>query len=135
MSRVKTACGALVVVQTAHSIEEYAGRLWETFPPATLLTGLVSPDRELGFIVINSALVAFGYWCLFWPVRLGWRSATPLAWFWVAIETVNGIGHPAWSFRQGGYTPGVLTAPVLLALAMYLAFLLRRAAHHPEHGT
>lgn len=121
MSRIKAAFGSLVVAQTAHSIEEYVGRLWESFPPATFLTGLVSPDREFGFILINSALVAFGFWCLLWPVRRDWRSATSLVWFWVVIETINGVGHPAWSFRQGSYTPGLLTAPVLLVLALYLA--------------
>ena len=129
MSRTKAAFGALVIAQTAHSIEEYVGRLWESFPPATFLTGLVSPDREFGFIVINSAFVAFGFWCFLWPVRQDWRSAAPLAWFWVVIESINGVAHPAWSFRQGGYTPGLLTAPVLLVLALYLATQLRRTAH------
>lgn len=120
--------GALVLTQLAHSIEEYLGRLWESFPPATVLTGLISADRELGFLVINGALVAFGFWCLLWPVRRNWRSARPLMWFWVVIQTINGIGHPAWSVRQGGYTPGVATAPILLALALYLAFQLGAAA-------
>ena len=128
MSRIKAAFGALVIAQAAHSVEEYVGRLWESFPPATFLTGLISPDRELGFIVINSTLVAFGFWCLLWPVRQEWRSAGALAWFWVVIETINGVGHPAWSIRQGGYTPGLLTAPILLVLALYLASQLRRPA-------
>jgi hypothetical protein len=44
----------------------------------------------------------------------------------VAIETINGIGHPLWSLRQGGYTPGVATAPVLLILAINLARQLLR---------
>ncbi len=118
------------MAQTAHSIEEYVGRLWESFPPAMFLTGLVSSDREAGFLALNIALVAFGFWCLLWPVRLNRRSAAPFAWFWVVIETINGIGHPAWSVRQGGYTPGLLTAPVLLALALFLAFQLRSAARH-----
>jgi len=39
------------VAQAAHSIEEYAGRLWESFPPARLVSGLVSPDLERGFII------------------------------------------------------------------------------------
>jgi hypothetical protein len=39
----------------------------------------------------------------------------------VIIETINGVGHPLWSFLQGGYTPGVLTAPVLLVLAVGVA--------------
>jgi hypothetical protein len=124
MSRIKLAFGALVVAQTAHSIEEYVGRLWESFPPAAFLTGLISSNRELGFLVINIALVAFGFWCLMWPVRRDWPSAKSLAWFWVVIETINGIGHPAWTLRQSAYTPGVLTAPILLVLALYLAFLL-----------
>jgi hypothetical protein len=125
-SRTSVAFAALVLAQTAHSIEEYAGRLWESFPPAALLTGLISADREFGFVVINSGLVAFGWWCLIWPVRRNWLSAPRLIWFWIVIETINGIGHPAWSFAQGWYTPGVATAPILLALALYLSYLMRR---------
>ena len=125
MSRIRATFAALVFAQAAHSVEEYVGRLWESFPPARLLTGFISSDRELGFIVLNSALVAFGAWCLFWPVRRSWPSAAGLMWFWIVIETINGIGHPLWSLRQGGYTPGVLTAPILLVLAVYLASQLR----------
>jgi hypothetical protein len=125
MPRVPVAFGALVMVQAAHSIEEYMGRLWESFPPAAFLSGLVSPSRELGFVAINVALLAFGFWCLVWPIRHTWRSSAMLAWFWVVIELVNGIGHPVWSVWRGGYTPGVITAPVLLLVALYLAFQLR----------
>lgn len=127
MSRIKPAFGALVLAQAAHSAEEYAGRLWESFPPAGFVAGLISPDRELAFVVFNVALVAFGFWCLLWPVRREWPSAVPLAWVWIAIETINGVGHPLWSLRTGGYTPGVATAPVLLVLALYLASQLRAA--------
>lgn len=86
-----------------------------------MISGLISNDYETGFLVINVVLVAFGAWCALWPVRLEWRSALPLAWAWVLIETINGIGHPLWSIRQSGYTPGVATAPLLLVLAIYLA--------------
>ena len=126
MTRFQVAFGALVLAQAAHSVEEYVGRLWESFPSARLLTGLISQDRERGFVVINGLLVAFGVWCLLWPVRRGWSSATLFAWVWVAVELVNGIGHSLWTLRQGGYTPGVTTAPVLLVLAVYLARQLRR---------
>lgn len=125
MPNIKTAFGALVAAQAAHSIEEYAGRLWESFPPATLLTGMISPDRELGFIVINSGVIGFGLWCALWPVRREWPSATPLIWFWIVLETINGIGHPLWSLLQRGYTPGVISAPILLALALYLGYQMR----------
>jgi hypothetical protein len=62
----------------------------------------------------------------------GWPVAVSLAWFWVAIEIINGIVHPLWSLREGGYTPGLATAPILLLLAVYLAHQLRRAAHEPS---
>lgn len=129
MSRIVATYAALVVAQAAHSVEEYVGRLWESFPPARWVSGLVSADREVGFIILNVALVSFGVWCLLWPVRRGWPSASRLMWAWVVIETVNGIGHPLWSLRQGGYVPGVLTAPILLLLALYLGYQL-----HAGHG-
>ena len=132
--RVKIAFGAFVLAQAAHSVEEYAGRLWESFPPARILTGLVSSHHELGFIVINTALVAFGLWCLLFPVRKEWPSATGLIWFWVALGILNGIGHPAWTLRRGGYTPGVLTAPILLAIALYLAFQLAGSRGSPSQA-
>ena len=124
MSRVKAAFGALVIAQAAHSTEEYLGRLWESFPPARIVSGLVSDNLERGFVVANVMLVAFGFWSWVGPVRREWPSAAPLAWTWVALEVVNGIGHPLWAIRHGGYAPGVATAPLLLAVAVYLAWQL-----------
>lgn len=125
-SRLSVPFLALVLTQSCHSAEEYFGRLWESFPPARFVSGLISTDLERGFVIANVALLAFGFWCWAWPVRRGWPSEVPLAWFWVAIEVVNGLGHPLWTLRQGRYTPGVLTAPLLLVIAIYLASRLRR---------
>jgi hypothetical protein len=125
MSRVESTFGILVFTQAAHSTEEYVGRLWETFPPARLLTGAISSDREVVFVVINVTLIAFGLWCLVVPIRRAWPSAAAFIWFWIILETVNGVGHPLWTQLQRGYTPGVLTAPLLLVIALYLAFQLR----------
>jgi len=125
LTRFQITFSAIVLAQAAHSVEEYLGQLWESFPPAQFLTGLISPDLRQGFLVINVSLVAFGVWCVLWPVRQQWNSAYGLAWLWVGIELVNGIGHPVWSLSQGGYTPGVLTAPLLLILALYMANQLR----------
>jgi hypothetical protein len=126
MSRFEIAFGALVLTQAAHSAEEYLGRLWESFPPARFISGLVSQDLERGFLILNIALVGFGFWCFLWPVRHNWPLATTLAWIWVVMEVINGIGHPLWSLRQGGYTPGVATAPLLLLLAINLARVVPR---------
>ena len=127
-TRVKFAFGALLLAQAAHSVEEYLGRFWETYPPARFLTGLVSPDREWSFMALSTLLLTFGLWCLIWPVRRGWPSAVWLAWVWVIVEAINGIVHPLWTLHEGGYTPGVATAPVLLALAVYLGYQLRDMA-------
>ena len=119
---------ALVVTQAAHSLEEYTGRLYDVFPPARYLSGLISQSLERGFVIINVSIVVFGFWCFLWPVRRQWPSAVGLAWLWVGIELVNGVGHPLWSLSERGYTPGVATAPVLLILALYLARQLRAPA-------
>lgn len=121
MTRFQWTFLALVTTQAAHSLEEYAGRLWEVFPPARLLSGLVSRNLETGFIVINVSVVAFGFWCFLWPIRRQWPSGVAVAWFWVVLELVNGIVHPVWSLRQLAYTPGVATGIPLLVLAVYLA--------------
>jgi uncharacterized protein with HXXEE motif len=130
MTRLQAAFGAIVLAQSMHSVEEYAGRLWESFPPARFVSGLVSEDLARGFLVANVSLVAFGLWCWLWPVRRGWPVARALAWGWVALEVLNGIGHLLWALRQRGYAPGVATAPVLLVLAIYLARQLRDVSRH-----
>jgi hypothetical protein len=128
VTRIERAFGALVLAQAAHSTEEYVGRLWDSFPPARFVAGLVSADLERGFVALNVALVAFGVWCFVWPMRRQWPSAGRLAWGWATIEAINGTVHPLWSLRQGGYTPGVVTAPLLLILALYLARELKDAS-------
>jgi len=122
MTRFQVTFCVLIVAQGFHSIEEYLGKLWQSFPPAEFLTGLVSDDHRLGFLVINILLMVFGGWCALWPVRKGWKSAFPLAVFWIAIELINGVGHPLWALQQMQYTPGIITAPVLLILAILLGW-------------
>ncbi len=48
MTRPQVAFGALIVAQASHSVEEYVGRLWESFPPARFLTGLDIPRSRAG---------------------------------------------------------------------------------------
>ena len=125
VNRIRATFGALIAAQALHSIEEFHGRLYETFAPARFMCGLVSRDLRIGFIIINVAFVVFGVWCHLWPLRRRWTFAPALAWVWAAIEVINGIGHPLWSLWQRAYQPGVATAPLLLVLALSLGYQLR----------
>ena len=75
----------LILAQGAHSIEEYTTRLYEVFAPARFVSGLISHDLALGFLIFNVALVTFGLWCWAIPVRSGWRAARGLVWFWTIL--------------------------------------------------
>lgn len=132
--RARTALGVLVLLQIAHSLEEYFGRLWESFPPARAVSSVISSDLERGFVIFNVILITFALWCWLWPVRLRWRSAVLFALLLVAIGVINGIGHPLWSIYRGGYTPGVATAPLILIVAIYVASQLLRPAAVVRRG-
>jgi hypothetical protein len=128
MTKVQATFLALVAVQAGHSLEEYAGHLYDVFAPARFVSGLISQDLQRGFLIFNVLLIAFGLWCFYWPVRCHWPSGLALMGFWVTIELVNGVGHPLWTLVQGRYTPGVGTAPVLLVLSVYLGWQLWHAS-------
>lgn len=116
----------LVGLQAAHSIEEYATRLYEVLAPARFLSGLVSDDLPVGFAIVNAAIVAFGLACYLVPIRSGRPRARAWAWPWVVVELANGVLHVTLALVAGGYFPGVITAPLLFATAAWLAVLLKR---------
>ncbi|HTO88447.1 MAG TPA: HXXEE domain-containing protein [Thermoanaerobaculia bacterium] len=118
----------LVIAQAAHSAEEYSTRLYDVLPPARLVSGLLSNDHRIGFLIFNVSLVTFGMWCYFGPLSRGTRSALALAWFWVVLEVLNGFVHIVWAASAGAYRPGLATAPLLVVLALFLAWQLRRSA-------
>jgi len=119
---------ALIGVQTLHSLEEYAYQLYLVFPPARAVSSFFSSDLATGFLIFNGALVLFGLWCFAFPIWREWRSATALAWVWVLIELINGVGHPTWAIAAREYRPGVATACLLLPLALMLGWQLTRVA-------
>jgi Protein of unknown function with HXXEE motif len=136
-SRTKQAFLALVILQTAHSIEEYFYALFDVFPPARLVAGLVSADRSIGFIVVNVTFVLFGVWVYLVKVRPDQPAAAAWMWPWVLVEIANGIVHPVMALLRGGYFPGVVTAPALGVVAAYLGWRLTgnwRAGEHQGTG-
>ncbi len=114
----------LILVQAAHSVEEYTTGLYEVFPPARYISGLVSDDLAVGFAIVNATLVAFGIWCYLVPIRSGRSSSRGWAWPWVLLELGNSIAHGIMAFSAGGYFPGALTAAPLFVVAAWLGHLL-----------
>ena len=118
----------LILAQAAHSVEEYVAKLYDVFALTRFVSGLISSDLALGFLVANTGLVTFGLWCWAVPVRSGWRAARGLVWFWIIVELGNGVAHAALALARGGYFPGLATAPLLLLFAGWLAVLQTRRA-------
>lgn len=114
----------LVIVQTAHSVEEYLTRLYEILPPAKYVSGLVSESPATGFIIINAMIVLVGACCYAFPIRSGLSAGRMVAWLWLAIEFANGTGHVFFAASAGGYFPGVFTGATLIVLAVGLAVSL-----------
>lgn len=117
---------ALILTQAAHSVEEYAFRLYEVFAPARFISGLISDDLPTGFVLVNTTFVLLGLWCYAARVRRGHPSARGWAWFWIVLEFANGVGHPLLALSRGGYFPGFVTALPLLVLSIVLGTRLLR---------
>ena len=119
-ARSRAAFFALILAQAAHSIEEYAFRLYDVLAPAQFISSLFSSDLPRGFAIANVLLVGFGVWCHLARVHRGHPSARRLAWFWALLEVGNGVGHSAFALANRGYFPGVATSPLLLGISVYL---------------
>jgi hypothetical protein len=117
---------ALILAQAAHSVEEYAFRLYDVLAPARYVSALFGVDRQIGFVIVNSALVLLGLWCWFARVRPGRRGWRGLAWFWALLEIANGCAHLVLAGLAGGYFPGLATAPLLIGVGALLVLRLRR---------
>ena len=126
--RAQRAFALLILAQAAHSIEEYLFRLFDVFAPARWVSSLFGTNLALGFALANTALVLFGVWCFVARVRPAHPSALAYAWFWVCLEFGNGVSHIILASLEGGYFPGVGTAPLLVFVSCYLALSLTRPA-------
>lgn len=119
----------LVLTQTLHSFEEYYFSLWTVLAPARFVSSLLSDDLALGFSIINSAIVIFGFWTYLYPVSRKWASSDLFLWAWCAIELANGIAHIVFALLAQGYFPGLYTAPLLLLFSCYICFKMLSIKH------
>ena len=122
----------IALFQGLHSIEEYYGELWDVYPPATYICGLISSNLKNGFVIINISL--FVVLMLTWLTTFSKNSsAKPFIWLWAILELINGAGHSVWAIMERSYVPGLATAPVLLVLSLITIKLLLMP-DHPKAG-
>ena len=126
MDRIRRVFLLLTVLQALHSLEEYAGHLWEKLAPARFVSSLVSDDLSVGFAVINIGIVLLAFWCYLVPVRKSLPGARAVVLFWAILESLNGAGHILFGINAGGYFPGLYTAPLLLLCGLYLLVQVTR---------
>lgn len=116
----------LVVLQAAHSVEEYVGRLWEVFAPASYLTGLISNNHDFAFLVLNIGFIVFGIFCWLFIISTKSEISTIILWFWIIIELINGFGHTIYAIFQKEYVPGLITSPLIFITALFLVKQMKR---------
>lgn len=139
---IRLAFLVLVVCQLLHSLEEYSAHLYDRLESVRYVSGLVSYDLHVGLAIIDLSLIALAAPSYLLICSSARRAASVVAWVWVVVELVNATGHVVLAVAEssyffgdifvvaaGSYFPGVLTAPLLLAVASILAVLLRRDVH------
>jgi len=119
-SRARVAFLLLILSQAAHSVEEYAFRLFDVFPPAHFVSTMLSSNPARGFAIANVGIVLSGVFCYVSLVKPGHPAERAVAWFWLLLELGNGVGHTIMAMSRAGYFPGVATAPALVGISLYL---------------
>lgn len=124
---------ALVLIQAAHSAEEHHFRLYDRLAPARAISDLASSDRATGFLIVNTALVAFGFVCWLVLKNAPKALASAILWGWTLAELANGLVHLVLAGLSGGYFPGAGTAPLLVLCSALNLLLLIRPSSKPDH--
>jgi len=119
-NRIRMTFLLLVIAQAIHAVEEYLGNLWEVYAPAKFVCNLISPNPKTGFLIINTLFTSFSF--LYWwsLVQRKPMSSSGLIWLWIVLEILNVIGHISWTLYAKTYTPGGVTAIILLILVISL---------------
>jgi len=120
----------LIIAHVLHATEEYFGKLWEIYDPAIFVCNLVSSNPENGFFIINIVflIIALVYWRL-----LIYKNDSPsyvLVWIWIILQSINVMGHIVWTISRRAYTPGIISAFLILLLVILLTKAL--LAKRPE---
>jgi hypothetical protein len=111
-----------IVAQSVHFIEETATGLHVALPALFNL-----PPIPLSVFVAFNLL-----WIVIWlgsipGITKPLRFAFFAAWFLAIAGVINLVAHPLLALATGGYFPGLMTAPIIGALAIWLGLRLQHA--------
>jgi hypothetical protein len=117
----------LIIAHCIHATEEYFGKLWDVYRPAIFICNLISSDPKTGFYIINTAFIVVSL--LFWKFALQKRSpaAYSFIWLWISLQTVNVLGHLAWTIYSKTYRPGVISS---LLISVIVILLIKELSMH-----
>lgn len=118
--RINTLFLLLIFAHGIHATEEFFGKLWNVYRPAIFICNLISRNPETGFLAINTAFILISL--LFWKLVLskGYEVIPSLLWIWILLQLLNVTGHFAWTLISQAYTPGVISALLILILVILL---------------
>jgi hypothetical protein len=117
---------ALIVLQAAHSTEEFIFGFYERFPPMRFVYQNDPHLAPYAFAMSNLLLVLVGLICFYywvWPARKGTKV---IVWIWIVIESLNVLAHFVWAALIRDYNPGLVTGILFVPLIVYLTYLMGR---------
>jgi len=104
-----------ILLQCAHFIEEYATGFYRLFPE---MFGLAAWSQRF-FLIFNLTWVAV-WVCAAFAARTRSRAACFPIWFFALAAIANGVAHPLLAMRAGGYFPGLVSAPFVGGVGVWL---------------
>lgn len=112
----------LILLQAAHSAEEFVFRFYDRFPPMKFLYRGAPDLAGPAFLFANTILIMLGLACYFYWVRPGRAGARRVIWAWVIIESFNVIAHLVWAVMIRGDNPGLVTVTLFIPLLLGLSY-------------
>src|SRR5215472_8720079 len=104
-----------ILLQCAHFIEEYATGFYRLFPR---MLGLSAWSPRF-FLIFNLTWLAIWVWAAF-AARTHSRAAYFPIWFFALAAIANGVAHPLLAIHAGGYFPGLVSAPFVGGVGVWL---------------
>jgi hypothetical protein len=125
MERLQKYFLALLLIQAAHSCEEYLFRFYDAFPLIPFMAGFFHTIPQAIFFILNYQLILFlGAVFLISFARERWFyfALTIFA----SIELLNGMVHVGTALVTLNYFPGAATGVFYIPTSIYILLKIRK---------